>query len=167
LDDPVIGIFRSALITNVNGVNTVTDRGVWQFDTNRNGVYEGCAVDSCISKFGHPGDIAVVGDWDGNGGDKMGFFNASESKWQLDFNGSGDWQGCAEDRCIVGFGQKEDVPVAGDWDGTGKAKIGVFRPSTGQWFLDKNGNGRIDDCTVDICVDAFGKTGDRPVVGSW
>jgi hypothetical protein len=49
----------------------------------------------------------------------------------------------------------------------GKAKIGVFRPDTGQWFLDMNGNGKLDDCTVDACLGPFGQEGDLPVVGKW
>ena len=166
-EDPVIGIFRSAVITKVKGQNKVTDRGIWQFDANKNGVYDGCGVDYCVSKFGHPGDFAVAGDWDGSGGDKMGIFEADGSTWRLDYNGNGVMDGCNADRCLSSFGRAGDLPVAGDWDDTGKARIGVFRPSTGEWFLDKNGNGRIDGCTADICVAAFGKAGDRPVVGKW
>ena len=35
-------------------------------------------------------------------------------------------------------GTPDDVPVTGDWDGSGKSKIGVYRPSTGEWLLDYN-----------------------------
>ena len=97
----------------------------------------------------------------------MGVFEADGSTWRLDYNGNGVMDGCNVDRCLSNFGRAGDLPVAGDWDGTGKARVGVFRPSTGEWFLDKNGNGRIDGCTADICVAAFGKAGDRPVVGKW
>ena len=166
-DNVAIGIFRSAVITVVNGQRSITNRGIWQFDANGNLKYDGCSVDSCVSKFGHPGNLGVLGDWDGSGGDKMGFFNPDESRWQLDYNGNGIWEGCSGDKCLTGFGLKNDLPVAGDWDGTGKARVGIFRPGTGEWFLDKNGNGRIDGCTVDLCAAAFGKAGDRPVVGSW
>jgi len=37
----------------------------------------------------------------------------------------------------------DDFPVVGDWSGTGEVRIGVFRPSTGEWFLDKNGKERL------------------------
>jgi hypothetical protein len=67
-----------------------------------------------------------------------------------------------------------DYPVVGDWDGTGKVRIGVFRPSTKIWYLDLNGNGKLDtngdgvvDCTVDACIGPFGQPGDIPVVGKW
>src|SRR5712692_9645595 len=46
-------------------------------------------------------------------------------------------------------------------------KIGVFRPSTGQWYLDVNGNGLLDDCQIGGCPASFGQQGNRPVVGDW
>ena len=58
-------------------------------------------------------------------------------------------------------------PVFGDWSGTGTTKIGVFRATTGEWFLDLNGNGKWDGCNVDKCVTGFGQAGDLPVVGKW
>jgi hypothetical protein len=36
-------------------------------------------------------------------------------------------------------------------------KIGVFRPDTGEWFLDHTGNGQWDDCGVDVCISSFGQ----------
>jgi hypothetical protein len=32
-----------------------------------------------------------------------------------------------------------DVPVTGDWDGSGRSKIGIYR--SGAWLLDVNGDG--------------------------
>jgi hypothetical protein len=60
------------------------------------------------------------------------------------------------------FGQAGDLPIAGDWDGSGVKRIGVFR--NGSWLLDINGNGVFDagDKTV-----SFGQAGDVPVVGDW
>jgi hypothetical protein len=60
------------------------------------------------------------------------------------------------------FGLAGDIPVAGDWDGSGVRRIGVFR--NGTWLLDINGNGVFDagDKTV-----MFGQAGDVPVVGDW
>src|SRR5262249_32411608 len=46
-------------------------------------------------------------------------------------------------------------------------KIGVFRPSTGKWYLDLNGNGILDDCQTGGCLAPFGQQGNRPVVGDW
>lgn len=60
------------------------------------------------------------------------------------------------------FGQAGDLPIAGDWTGSGVKRLGAFR--NGVWYLDINGNGIFDagDKTV-----AFGQAGDLPVVGDW
>jgi Beta-propeller repeat len=60
------------------------------------------------------------------------------------------------------YGIATDLPIAGDWTGSGTKNIGVFR--NGTWILDTNGNGILDatDKTV-----LFGQAGDIPVVGDW
>ena len=35
------------------------------------------------------------------------------------------------------------------------------------WYLDINGNGKMDSCNVDGCFGPFGQPGDLPVVGKW
>lgn len=62
------------------------------------------------------------------------------------------------------FGLTGDVPVTGDWDGSGTTKIGVFRHR--DWLLDLNGNGQSDECATDLCL-IFGSPGDIPVAGDW
>jgi hypothetical protein len=141
--------------------------GEWFLDMNGNGQWDDCGQDRCLERFGMAGDLPVAGDWDGSGSAKVGVFRPSTGEWLLDMNGNGQWNDCGQDRCLERFGMAGDLPVAGDWDGSGSAKIGVFRPSTGEWFLDTNGNGQFNGCTVDACLDRFGKTGDLPVVGKW
>jgi hypothetical protein len=60
------------------------------------------------------------------------------------------------------FGTSGDLPVVGDWDASGRQRIGVFR--SGSWYLDTNGNGVLD--SADRVVQ-FGQEGDLPVVGDW
>ena len=85
------------------------------------------------------------------------------SAWFLDANGNDRWDGCAMDACPV-FGLATDLPVVGDWAGTGQDTLGVFR--NGFWSLDLNGNGQWDGCTMDACQ-TFGLATDLPVVGDW
>jgi hypothetical protein len=68
----------------------------------------------------------------------------------------------ASDQQSTTYGLSTDLPIVGDWDGTGWRRMGVFR--NGTWFLDMNGDGVIDsgDKTV-----VFGQAGDIPVVGDW
>ena len=60
------------------------------------------------------------------------------------------------------FGQAGDIPIGGDWSGTGVTRIGIFR--NGLWILDSNGNGVIDAGDRQF---TFGQAGDIPVVGDW
>ena len=57
------------------------------------------------------------------------------------------------------------------WLGTGtvqaRSKSASFARSTGMWYLDTNGNGKLDACGVDACVGPFGQPGDLPVAGKW
>ena len=46
-------------------------------------------------------------------------------------------------------------------------KVGIYRPSTGEWFLDRNGNGTWDGSSIDQYVQFFNKSGAVPVVGEW
>ena len=96
---------------------------------------------------------------------KIGVFRPDTGEWFLDMSGNGGWDGCGVDKCFGPFGIDGDLPIAGDWTGTGLVGIGVFRPSTGQWFLDMNGNGGWDGCSVDKCLGPFGVAGDLPIVG--
>ena len=58
-----------------------------------------------------------------------------------------------------------DLPVIGDWSGNGHWKVGVYRPSTGTWWLDYNGDGVFD--TGDYTYQFGGLAGDMPVAGDW
>jgi hypothetical protein len=58
-----------------------------------------------------------------------------------------------------------DRGVAGDWVGDGKSRLGIYRPTTGQWFLDSNNNGVLD--AGDTITNFGGIAGDLPVVGDW
>ncbi len=80
-------------------------------------------------------------------------------QWTVDSDGSGNWE--TEDRSLT-FGFDGDIPVAGDWDGSGVVRAGVFRK--GEWYLDMNNNGRWDDGDRRV---SFGLPGDLPVVGDW
>ena len=142
-------------------------QGLWKFDLNGNNTFDSCSVDECDKNFGTLDDLPLVGDWIGSGTKHIGIFRPSTGEWFLDVNGNGQWDGCRIDKCIGHFGVGGDLPVAGDWNGTGEVRIGVVRPSTGEWFLDMNGNGKFDGCVVDACPGPFGQPGDLPVVGKW
>ncbi|MEW6297485.1 MAG: hypothetical protein AB1671_07060, partial [Thermodesulfobacteriota bacterium] len=86
---------------------------------------------------------------------------------ELDLNANGTFDGCQVDRCLGPFGQPGDLPLVGDWAGTGASQIGVYDPKTGLVELDLNANGTFDGCQVDRCLGPFGQPGDLPLVGKW
>jgi hypothetical protein len=136
--------------------------GNWYLDYNGDGQWSGCGTDRCYA-FGLAGDIPVVGDWNGNGVSKIGVFR--NGNWYLDYNGDGQWSDCgttpSTDRCYT-FGLASDIPVAGDWVGSGRAQLGVFR--NGAWYLDLNGDGIWNNGDAAY---SFGLSTDKPIVGSW
>ncbi len=107
--------------------------------------------------YGSPGDVAVSGDWDGNGTTTVGVYRPSTSTWFLrNANSAGGSIGGFT------FGNPGDIPVVGDWDGNGTTTIGAYRPSNGTWYL-RNSNsagGSIGGFKYTI-------TGATPVTGDW
>jgi Divergent InlB B-repeat domain len=165
-DIPVVGKWLS------DGNNRLgiyrPDTGYWYLDEGSDGSLGSCRRDQCayLSVYVN-GDLPVVGDWNGDGTTKLGLFRPSTGQWFLDSDGNKSWNSCANDRCVDAFGSPGDRPVVGDWNGSGKSSIGIFRPGTSEWFLDFNDNGTWDGCGADLCVTSFGAEGDIPVVGKW
>jgi hypothetical protein len=139
-------------------------------DKNGNGKWDGTAGgDTLTTAFGVATDRPVVGDWSGNGKAKVGVWRPSTRQFLLDKNGNGQWDGTAgNDLLTAAFGVATDLPVAGDWNSDRKTEIGVWRPSTRQFLLDKNGNGKWDGTAGgDALSAAFGVATDLPVTGWW
>jgi hypothetical protein len=88
-----------------------------------------------------------------------------DGTWFLDLNGNGQWDGQPTDWKFRFGGVAGDIPVTGDWDGTGTAKAGIYRDGT--WFLDLNGNGHWDGQPTDSKFRFGGVAGDIPVTGDW
>ena len=109
---------------------------------------------------------------------RVGVFRANVAFLE-DLDGDGGYTTAPPDRLIQNFTGPGgftvgDIPVTGDWTGDGKAKVGIYRTSTGQWFLDANNNGTLDasDLTYGFggCPNPTycpGFPPDIPVVGDW
>jgi hypothetical protein len=100
---------------------------------------------------------------------KVGVFRNGTS-FLLDSNGSAAYE-AGVDRFIPGFtgpgGFKTgDMPVTGDWKGDGTTRVGIYRSSTGEWFLDYDNNGTYDP-VADLTYRFGGINGDMPAVGDW
>jgi glucose/arabinose dehydrogenase len=107
--------------------------------------------------LGAPGDIAVTGDWNGDGTTTVGLYRPSENVFYLrNANSTG------QPNLIIPFGASGDIPVVGDWDGNGTVTIGLYRPSNNTFYL-RNSN----DHGAPHMVIPFGAPGDLPIVGDW
>ncbi len=91
---------------------------------------------------------------------KMGCFLSGY--WLFDRERDFGWDGQGGTLGSSWFGTTNDIPVLGDWTGTGQVRIGVFR--SGTWYLDITGNGNYDAGSRSF---VFGQPGDLPVVGDW
>lgn len=107
---------------------------------------------------GRFGDVALAGDWDGDGRTEVGLYRPADSSFTL----YSDHAEAAAAATPIPFGAAGDVPVAGDWDGDGRATIGIYRPSSAAFHLrNQNAPGPAD------LVITFGAIGDLPVSGDW
>ena len=103
--------------------------------------------------FGIPGDVPVIGDWNGDGIDGLGVFR--NGVWYLRNSltaGGAD--------VSLSFGDPGDVPVVGDWNGDGIDTVGVFR--NGVWYLRNSNTSGVADVAF-----AYGSPGDVPRSGKW
>jgi hypothetical protein len=109
--------------------------------------------------FGAPGDIPIVGDWDGDGDTTIGLYRPSTSTFYLRNTNT---SGVPDLTISFGDGPNDDVPIAGDWDGNGTWTIGVYRPATSTFYLRNSNTPGFPDISV-----PYGAPGDMAVVGDW
>ena len=113
------------------------------------------SVETRQFRFGIPGDIPVMGDWNGDGTHTIGVVRGN--RWLLrDTNDDGppDYD--------FKFGAVGDIPVVGDWTGSGLTGIGMVRKLSNRWRLRNTATtGRPE---IDF---RFGLASDEPIVGDW
>ena len=112
-------------------------------------------------------DMPLAGDWNGDGKTEVGIWQPAGAYFLLDYNGDGRWDAQEGDLKLGPFGHTGDVPVAGDWTGDGKSRVGVWRPADRSFYLDINGNGSWDPGKGDIKFELGNRIDDMPVTGDW
>ena len=58
------------------------------------------------------------------------------------------------------WGNSGDVPLTGDWNGNGTTEVGLYRPSTEQFFY-RDAGGAV------VQTFSWGNSGDVPLTGDW
>jgi hypothetical protein len=110
-----------------------------------------------VIPFGDPGDVGLMGDWDGNGRHTPGLYRPSTRTFYLanaPFTGVPD--------LTIPYGDPGDLPLVGDWDGNGTWTIGVYRPSDHTFYL-RNSN---TPGPAGLVI-PYGDNLDLPIVGDW
>jgi hypothetical protein len=102
-----------------------------------------------------PGDLPVVGDWDGDGVDTIGVYRQGQFLLR-----NSNRPGPAD--IVLNFGEVGDLPLAGDWDGDGQVTVGVYNTTTGLFKLSNT----LKNVLADVVVQ-WGGPGYLPVVGDW
>lgn len=107
--------------------------------------------------YGSAGDVAVSGDWNGDGIDTVGVFR--NGVWRLDVDGNGEVTDLDEETL---YGRAGDVPIVGDFNGDGIDDLAIIRD--GKIYVDINSNREIDANDLVIVYDA---SEGSPIVGKW
>ena len=106
----------------------------------------------------HTFAIPVVGDWDGDGKDGIGYFTKSSLTWTIRQTAT-----AGPATATFQFGRKGADPVVGDWNGDGKDGIGIFVRDTATWSLRQTASAGV----ADVGTFKFGKEDAIPIVGNF
>jgi len=119
-------------------------------------------VTKTVQFAAQPGDLPVIGDFDGDGFDTVGLFGLRDGEPTFVLSNFRVGESVvAKPEIGFLFGKDGDIPIAGDWDGDGLDTVGVYRPSTNEFFLVNDFNGGP------VITFTFGQSGDLPLAGDW
>ncbi len=127
-------------------------------------LWSALSADASINKFfyGNPGDVAFMGDWDGDGVATPGLYRQSDGFVYLR---NSNTQGIAD--LTFFFGNPGDYPLVGDFNNDGKDTVSIYRSSEARVYvinqLGQNGGGLG---AADYAF-YFGNPGDTPFVGDF
>ena len=165
---PIVGDWTGDGIESI-GLYDPTTSTFYLKDSNSSGYADTVFV------FGpaNAGDEPVVGNWDGVGGDGIGLYDPSTSTFYLrntiGLQGPND-KGYADVVFSYGAPHSNMIPLAGDWDGSGRDGIGLYSPSTSTFYLREATQlqGPNDKGFADFTLNyGVGGKGFLPVAGDW
>jgi hypothetical protein len=107
--------------------------------------------------YGVPGDIPMMGDWNGDGVDTPGLYRQSNGFVYLR---NSNTQGPGEISYF--FGIAGDIPIAGDFDGDGDDTVSIYRPSEGKVYVINS----LGTANAQFSY-FFGLPGDKPFAGDF
>jgi len=105
--------------------------------------------------------VPLVGDWDGNGFDTLGYYRAEEGTLLVS---NSNESGFAELSARFGPKDSQLTPIVGDWDGDNVDSLGLYDAAGGKFFLKNDMEAGPADVTF-----GFGPKGQDwiPIAGDW
>jgi hypothetical protein len=114
----------------------------------------------------------IVGDWNGDGIDTVGFYNKKANAWHLYDNYNDVTEhfeaATAANRQVFKtpkFGTQWQ-PLAGDWDGDGEDSVGLYDPQDNRWYFN-NRNEAAGANDVDTYQTPPAPASWLPLAGNW
>jgi len=113
---------------------------------------------------GDSGDIPVPADYDGDSRTDIGVWRPGNGTWYI-LKSADDYAWANSLIVQWGDGSQRDVPVPGDYDGDGRADMGVWRPGNGVWYSLASGSNysRSAFLAIEWGVESLG---DTPATGT-
>jgi len=81
--------------------------------------------------------MPIAGNWDGVGGDSVGFYNPNSQTFHLS-NANGAFSQDVTITAVEAGINSDWQPIAGDWNNDGKDTVGVRNPHTNDWYLNND-----------------------------
>ncbi|MGI9666398.1 MAG: hypothetical protein ACR2N2_04745 [Acidimicrobiia bacterium] len=112
--------------------------------------------------FGNPGDVPLAGDFNADGCDTISIWRPSENRvYIINKLGANDG-GLGAAEFFYDIGNPGDLPIVGDFNGSGTDTVGLHRQSTSQLFLRNSLSSGPADTTIVV-----GGSTDIAFSGDW
>ncbi len=116
----------------------------------------------------NPDVSPIMGDFDGNSLTDLGIYKIAsgvkEGVWEISLSQKGQFQGARE--WISGFGNREWIPMGGDFNGDGKTDAAVYNSSSGEFKIALSNGAAFATPTTWVTV-SFAASNWQPFTGNF